>query len=83
MVAWRIGESKCAGCMRWMQRRDSNFKAAMYEFRIATDAGNPLRCYRRVSRQPAAWASSTEQNQRVPLLIFMLILAYQRLAGVW
>ena len=38
--------------------------------------------YRRVSRQPAAWASSTEQNQRVPLLIFIWILAYQRLAGV-
>src|ERR1700676_960940 len=38
--------------------------------------------YRRVSRQPAASASSTEQNQRVPLLIFILICAYQRLVGV-
>ena len=38
--------------------------------------------YRRVSRQPAASASSTEQNQRVPLSIFMLIRAYQRLVGL-
>ena len=38
--------------------------------------------YRRVSRQPAASASSTEQNQRVPLLIFILICAYQRLVGL-
>ena len=38
--------------------------------------------YRRVSRQPAASASSTEQNQRVPLLIFISILAYQRLVGL-
>ena len=37
--------------------------------------------YRRVSRQPAASASSTEQNQRVPLLIFIWIFAYQRLVG--
>ena len=36
-----------------------------------------------VSRQPAASASSTEQNQRVPLLIFILIWVYQRLVGVW
>ena len=35
-----------------------------------------------VSRQPAASASSTEQNQRVPLLICILICAYQRLVGV-
>src|ERR1700733_14026870 len=41
------------------------------------------RTYLRVSRQPAASASSTEQNQRVPLLIFISILAYQRLEGVW
>jgi hypothetical protein len=40
------------------------------------------RTYRRVSRQPAASASSTEQNQRVPLLIFISIFAYQRLLGV-
>src|SRR5580693_3150706 len=39
--------------------------------------------YRLVSRQPAASASSTEQNQRVPLLIFISILAYQRLVGWW
>ena len=39
--------------------------------------------YLRVSRQPAASASSTEQNQRVPLLIFILIWVYQRLVGVW
>lgn len=38
--------------------------------------------YLLVSRQPAASASSTEQNQRVPLLIFILIWAYQRLVGV-
>jgi hypothetical protein len=38
--------------------------------------------YRLVSRQPAASASSTEQNQRVPLLIFISILAYQRLVGL-
>ena len=38
-------------------------------------------CYRLVSRQPAASASSTEQNQRVPLLIFISIFAYQRLVG--
>ena len=38
--------------------------------------------YRRVSRQPAASASSTEQNQRVPLVIFILIWAYQRLVGL-
>jgi hypothetical protein len=38
--------------------------------------------YRRVSRQPAASASSTEQNQRVPLLIFISILAYHRLVGL-
>ncbi len=38
--------------------------------------------YRRVSRQPAASASSTEQNQRVPLEIFILICAYQRLVGL-
>jgi len=37
--------------------------------------------YRLVSRQPAASASSTEQNQRVPLLIFISIFAYQRLDG--
>jgi hypothetical protein len=36
---------------------------------------------RRVSRQPAASASSTEQNQRVPLEIFISIFAYQRLVG--
>jgi hypothetical protein len=42
----------------------------------ATDAS-----YRFVSRQPAASASSTEQNQRVPLLTFILICAYQRLVG--
>jgi hypothetical protein len=36
-----------------------------------------------VSRQPAASASSTEQNQRVPLLILILIWVYQRLVGVW
>jgi len=39
--------------------------------------------YRFVSRQPAASASSTEQNQRVPLLIFILIWVYQRLFGWW
>jgi hypothetical protein len=38
--------------------------------------------YRLVSRHPAASASSTEQNQRVPFVIFILICAYQRLAGV-
>ncbi len=37
--------------------------------------------YRRVSRQPAASASSTEQNQRVPFEIFISIFAYQRLVG--
>jgi hypothetical protein len=37
--------------------------------------------YRLVSRQPAASASSTEQNQRVPLAIFILICVYQRLVG--
>jgi hypothetical protein len=37
--------------------------------------------YLLVSRQPAASASSTEQNQRVPLLIFILIWVYQRLVG--
>jgi len=36
---------------------------------------------RLVSRQPAASASSTEQNQRVPLEIFISIFAYQRLVG--
>jgi hypothetical protein len=39
--------------------------------------------YLLVSRQPAASASSTEQNQRVPLLICILIWAYQRLLVVW
>ena len=39
--------------------------------------------YLLVSRQPAASASSTEQNQRVPLLIFILIWAYHRLFLVW
>src|SRR4029079_14464588 len=39
--------------------------------------------YRRVSLQPAASASSTEQNQRVPLEIFISIFAYQRLVGWW
>jgi hypothetical protein len=34
-----------------------------------------------VSRQPADSASSTEQNQRVPLLIRILIWVYQRLLG--
>jgi len=38
--------------------------------------------YLLVSRQPAASASSTEQNQRVPLLILISILAYQRLVGL-
>ena len=38
-------------------------------------------CYLRVSRQPAASASSTEQNQRVPLATFIWIFAYQRLVG--
>src|SRR5437773_1867124 len=38
---------------------------------------------RRVSRQPAASASSTEQNQRVPLEMFIWIFAYQRLVGWW
>jgi hypothetical protein len=37
--------------------------------------------YLLVSRQPASSASSTEQNQRVPLLIFILIWVYQRLVG--
>ena len=37
--------------------------------------------YRLVSRQPAASASSTEQNQRVPLLILISIFLYQRLVG--
>jgi hypothetical protein len=41
------------------------------------------RSYRRVSRQPAASASSVEQNQRVPLLIVILICRYQRLLGWW
>jgi hypothetical protein len=41
------------------------------------------RTYRLVSRQPAASASSTEQNQRVPFDIFISIFAYQRLFGVW
>ena len=40
-----------------------------------------LWCYRLVSRQPASSASSTEQNQRVPLEIFISIFAYQRLVG--
>jgi hypothetical protein len=38
--------------------------------------------YRLVSRQPAASASSTEQNQRVPLLTCIWIFAYQRLVGL-
>ena len=38
--------------------------------------------YRRVSRQPAASASSTEQNQRVPLAMCIWIFAYQRLVGL-
>jgi hypothetical protein len=38
--------------------------------------------YRFVSRQPAASASSTEQNQRVPFETFILICAYQRLVGL-
>src|ERR1700680_3525595 len=38
--------------------------------------------YRLVSRQPAASASSTEQNQRVPFATCILIWAYQRLLGV-
>ncbi len=38
--------------------------------------------YLLVSRQPAASASSTEQNQRVPLATFIWIFAYQRLVGV-
>ena len=37
--------------------------------------------YLLVSRQPAASASSTEQNHRVPLLTFIWIFAYQRLVG--
>ena len=41
-----------------------------------------LCAYLRVSRQPAASASSTEQNQRVPLLICILIWEYQRLVVV-
>jgi hypothetical protein len=45
------------------------------------DEASQDECYRRVSRQPAASASSTEQNQRVPLLIFISIRAYQRLVG--
>jgi hypothetical protein len=43
----------------------------------------PAQRYRRVSRQPAASASSTEQNQRVPFEIFISIFAYQRLVGLW
>ena len=55
--------------------------------RVSNHVGHGMRVlaaahYRRVSRQPAASASSTEQNQRVPLLIFIWILAYQRLEGV-
>src|SRR4051812_42425958 len=38
--------------------------------------------YLLVSRQPAASASSTEQNQRVPLATFIWIFAYQRLVGL-
>jgi hypothetical protein len=38
--------------------------------------------YLLVSRQPAASASSTEQNQRVPLAICILIWEYQRLVGL-
>jgi len=47
------------------------------------DASPDLALHRRVSRQPAASASSTEQNQRVPLLMCILICAYQRLVGLW
>ena len=45
------------------------------------DAERLKKNYRRVSRQPAASASSTEQNQRVPFEIFISIFAYQRLVG--
>ena len=47
------------------------------------EPGQARPAYLRVSRQPAASASSTEQNQRVPLLICILICAYQRLFVVW
>src|SRR5713226_10326946 len=50
--------------------------------RIALAAGFRSKTrYRLVSRQPAASASSTEQNQRVPFEICILIFAYQRLVG--
>jgi hypothetical protein len=49
---------------------------------FSPDSGARLRQnYRRVSLHPAASASSTEQNQRVPLEIFISIFAYQRLVG--
>ncbi|OIQ71460.1 hypothetical protein GALL_469240 [mine drainage metagenome] len=60
--------------------------ASWFETRVAAlltmRSWHEASIYRRVSRQPAASASSTEQNQRVPLLIFISIFAYQRLLGV-
>src|SRR4051794_29289693 len=50
--------------------------AAFYADRSKEESG-----YLLVSRQPAASASSTEQNQRVPLATFIWIFAYQRLVG--
>src|ERR1700730_11978275 len=56
----------------------ANSVAAFYAGGSEEESG-----YLLVSRQPAASASSTEQNQRVPLLMCIWIFAYQRLWGVW
>lgn len=64
---------------RQPSRSAASFRRRLIDLNVSHSA--ILRGYRLVSRQPAASASSTEQNQRVPLLTFIWIFAYHRLEG--
>ena len=71
-----VGEQDVDRYRQQQDGRGTTQPAALALMRIDTGGGQRL-----VSRQPAASASSTEQNQRVPLEIFIWIFAYQRLVG--
>jgi len=66
---------------KWIDRYPLTRITSVDVIRPLPASGARLKNYRRVSRQPAASASSTEQNQRVPFEIFISIFAYQRLVG--
>ena len=77
--------------MQYRTRAAKNDSASAYRFyrnaknlqaRRSAPRNDGESRYRLVSRQPAASASSTEQNQRVPLEMCIWIFAYQRLVGL-